>query len=246
MNVAADAASPADAAGDRPVTDDGPEWTGQRLRWALPLLYGTNRRGNTDVAAVAAGLGVSRSTVYRWIANPSAIIPPARAAQILHAALPDPVTLRREKQAFAYAVDAIDAIRLPAHRRAIKPEWRDQLWLEPHLVATLDLVQLLQLATTRISGRGVADLQRRATFADYTTVPTRFHATVLIQSILDDIRPWRIQARALSIGVGPTRTWSTDAPSVLLSGRLASLLEWLDRSASTRGVRPRGTLEWAH
>ena len=245
MSVTEDA-TPADAARDNPAAN-GPEWTGQRLRWALPLLYGTNRRGTTDVGAVASGLGVSRSTVYRWIAAPDAAIPPGRARQILQAALPDPVTLRRERQAFDYAVDAIDAIALPPHRKATKPEWRDQLWLEPHLVTTLDLdlVQLLQLATTRISGRGVADLQRRAAFADYTTVPTRFHATVLIQSILDDIRPWRIQARALSIGVGPTRTWSSDAPSVLLSGRLASLLEWLDRPASTRGVRPQGTLEWA-
>lgn len=234
MSVAGDAATPVDTASDSLVAD-GPEWTGQRLRWALPLLYGTNRRGTTDVSTVAAGLGVSRSTVYRWIADPDAVIPAGRAHQILQAALPDPVTLRRERQALDYAVDAIDAIRRP-RGRSIKPEWREQLWLEPHLVATLDLdlVQLLQLATTRISGRGVADLERRATFADFTTVPTRFHATVLIQSVLDQVRPWRIQARALSIGVGPTRTWSGDAPAVSLSGQLATLLEWLEEPAATR------------
>ena len=99
---------------------------------------------------------------------------------------------------------------------------------------TVNPGQLMLRARTGNRGRGVADLERRATFADFTTVPTRFHATVLIQSVLDQVRPWRIQARALSIGVGPTRTWSGDAPAVSLSGQLATLLEWLEEPAATR------------
>ena len=187
--------------------------------WALSLTFGVNSRGGPDTRAAAAALGVSQSTVYRWIRGQNrwlAKAPAERLDQIARAGLPPAEVLRHEEQGAQYAREAIERIALPKHR-GVLPAWREQNWLEPHLVAVVGIpgLRLRQIAVSRIAGRQLEDLRRRGAFLDYTTVPTRFHATILVHELLTQLRPWRIQAPE-TVKQGRTQTWADDAPDTNL------------------------------
>lgn len=198
------------------------------MAWTLLLAYGLNSRGRINTRAAADGLGVSQRTIQRWLAEPGRrVSPAARAALISSNVLPSEQTLAKEDQAADYAREAIARVQL-ARGAGILPRWREQGWLEPHLVAVIQIPDvpaygLRQLALARIAGRPVADLRRRGELVDFTTVETRFHANLLIHSTLTSVRPWRIQPTALRLPAGPTRAFAGDAPPSDLDAELGQL-----------------------
>ena len=198
-----------------PQPVSGPRWTVKQLSGVLALSYGVSPGGGPNTAAAAAALGVSRRTVQRWLHGSNrqrAGIPAQRLLQITR---PAPMVLRQEEQAVDYAREAIAQIALPKGR-GVEQVWRVQRWLEPHLVAVLEVevapgVVLRQAAVSRGQTKSLQALRRRGEVADFTVVPTRFHATVLVHELLQRVQPWRVMPMAGTVSVGRTQTWSATA-----------------------------------
>ena len=210
-----------------------PRWTVSRLRFVLTVAYGAGARGGPDTAAAAAALGVSRRQVQRWLHGKDralARVPAARLKQIERAVRPDPETLRQEQLSDRYAHAAIQRI---AEDSGVLPAWRDRHWLEPHLVVVLDLpaLRLRQVATTRTSDRALHELRKRGKVIDSLTVPTRFHATALMNAVLVHLDAWRICAPPGAVAQGRTLTWAGNAPAV----RLAKLAVTAERPPAPSG-----------
>lgn len=212
------------------MTRPGPLWTRARLTRVMRLRFGAAPGGGVDTAAVAIAMEVSRRSVQRWLQAPHprslAPIPPRRLEQLLALLSPAGDTLAREAQQARYAAKAIDALGL-ARGMGIKPAWRTRRWLEPHLVAVLEVTaggqHLRQLAVTRLSVAKTDELARRGRIVDQAVVPTRFHATALVHQTLTDLAPWRYLANAEQVAAGYTQAWFTDAPATHLT-RLADAL----------------------
>lgn len=193
----------------------GPRWTVHQLDGVLALSYGAAPGGGADTAAAAAALGVSRRTVQRWLHGSNRVRARIPAARLLQITLPAEMVLRQESQAAEYAQEAIARIALP-RGRGIEEVWRVQRWLEPHLVAVLEVevapgVVLRQAAVSRGQTKSLQALRRRGAVADFTVVPTRFHATVLVHELLQRVQPWRVLPMAGTVSAGRTQTWSATA-----------------------------------
>ena len=209
----------------------GPRWTVRQLEGVLALSYGAGPRGGPDTVAAAAALGVSRRTVQRWLHGSPRARARIPAQRLLQITLPTPQVLRQEEQAAAYAREAIARIALPKGR-GVEDVWRVQRWLEPHLVAVLEVntdrgVRLRQVTVSRGHTKSLQALRRRGVVADFTVVPTRFHATVLVHELLGRVQPWRVLPLPGVVTMGRTQTWSGTA-------RLVDL----DQLGTSLGLRP--------
>lgn len=199
-------------------------WTRHRLAAALAALYGTNRAGHPDAEAAASALGVSRSTVYRWLSggagHQKADLPARRQAQ-----LRPPVSATNEQ------LRALQTARRDLARIAmgdVQPIWRRQHWLDPHLVAVIELTapaamhpvapapRLRQVTTARQGTRGEKEIPRRGRVLATISVDGRFPATVLANSLLLEVDPWRI-APPDWVAVGPNQVWLPDAARIDLA-----------------------------
>lgn len=197
----------------------GPRWTVKQLAGVLTLSYGGSPTG-PDTAAAAVALGVSRRTVQRWLHGSNrqlARIPGDRVRAITQ---PAAMVLRQEAQAAGFAREAIIRIALPKGR-GVDTVWREQRWLEQHLVAVLEVpvapgVWVRQATISRGHTRSMQALRRRGEILDFTVVPTRFHATVLVHELLARVGPWRVLPRTEVVAAGRTQTWSSTAPEVNL------------------------------
>ncbi len=203
-----------------PAAAGGSRWTYRRLRVTLGLAFGVNSRGRPDTATAAAALGVSQRTVQRWLHGKDRArvrAPAARLEQIRRAVRPDEQSLGQETTAARYARNAIARIALPDDT-GVLPAWRDRKWLEPHLVAVLDLpaLGLRQVAISRGSDRALPELRKRGRVVSHTTVATRFHATALAAELLQHVDGWRVQTPAGVVKQGRTQTWLATAPRVNL------------------------------
>lgn len=195
-----------------------PRWTRKRLEAMLGTCYGRTSTGHVDTAAVANAAGVSVRTVQRWMAGSNrqnAAIPHTRLLQLCR---PPTHTQERSQQAADYASEAIMKISLPKGR-GVLPAWREQGWLESHVVGILALrgLPLRQVVISNGTARSTADLRRRGELLDVTTVPTRFHATVLVHEVLSRVEPWCVLPSREILAVGRTQVWAEDGPVVDLS-----------------------------
>ncbi len=186
----------------------------------LSLAYGVNSRGGPDTAAAAAALGVSPRTVQRWLrGKPRAFasLPTGRLEQIRRDIRPDGQSLNQEQLTATYARSAIERIALPGEV-GVLPAWRQRRWIEPHLVAVLELPGggLRQVTVSRKSDRTLAELGKRGKVLSHTTVATRFHATALVAVVLQQTDAWRVTAPAGLVKQGRTQTWAVAAPRVSL------------------------------
>lgn len=195
-----------------------PLWTRARLERVMCLRFGFGYDpASPDTAAAAAAMGVTRRTVQRWLhadhGRSVAHIPPKRREQLIELLQPAAETLAREEQQARYARKAIDGLRLP-RKMGIKPAWEKQRWLEPHRVAVLEIpvghLKIRQMAIARDEPSRVAELTRRGKVVDEATVPTRFHATVLVHQVLTEMAPWRFQAGGDQVTQGFTQAWMVE------------------------------------
>ena len=221
MSTSAEAASP---------QAKGPTWTAARLRRVMALRFGSSNTGGPNTAAVAAEMGVSRRTVQRWLharhGRSLAHIPPPRLAQLIRLLLPDEGTLARERQQERYALKAIAGLGLP-RKMGILPSWEKQRWLEAHQVSIIEVrvgqSRIRQFVVARHNSPRSAEAARRGKVVDQVQVPTRFHATVLVHQVLDEVHGWRFQAGTDQVSQGFTQAWLTDAPTISLADRARAL-----------------------
>lgn len=206
-------------------------WTRARLERVMCLRFGFSRTGGVDIAAAAAGLGVSPRTVRRWLHGSGrslAHIPQRRLEQIVAVLQPGDELLIREAQKERYARAALSGPTQPA--------WTAQGWLEPHLVAVVqirvnDRVRIRQLAITRATSiKGWAEIKRRGRVVDQVQVATRFHATVVCHQVLDSVKPWRFVASPDLVAHSYTQSWTADAPRTQLAAVAAAVQAELPQS----------------
>lgn len=202
------------AGGSEESVDAPPAWTRDQLAVALLMLFGPARRGGPDTAAAAAELGVSRRTVQRWLRAPSGARAPmssTHAEAVRGLAGVDEQVRRDEQRTAGYARDALARIALPKGR-GVLPAWREQQWLDQHVVTITELDHgIRQVALTRVTSRS---RNRDGHVVAFRVVPTRFHAQLLVHEVLTAVSPCRVRGRALAPKQGSTRTWLPGAPNV--------------------------------
>ena len=194
-----------------------PAWTRARVARVMCLRFGFASDGGPDTAAAAAAMGVSRRTVQRWLhadhGRSIAHIPLRRRDQLIALLQPAAETMAREEQQARYALKAIDGLRLP-RKMGVKPAWERQRWLEPHRVVVLEIpvrqLRIRQLAIFRDVESRAKEVERRGKVIDQTTVPTRFHATVLVHEVLSEMEPWRFEAGDDQVVQGYTQAWMVE------------------------------------
>jgi hypothetical protein len=189
--------------------------------------YGPTPRGAVDVDAVAQYVGVTPSTVRRWIrGGPRAnrrrpTIPQRRIAQLQRG---PQIVERRSEQQYQYALEALGAL---GDESSILPVWRQQGWLDQHSVAIVEIhgKPWHQVVVTKANRRAIDALRRRATVLDSITLPTRFHAQVLAHAVMTRQQAWRVHPTPQQLAQGRTQVWMADAPPVKLAALLADAAE---------------------
>ena len=200
-----------------------PAWTRLQLEHRLIAAAGEgNRVGQVDNGAAAYLLGVSTRTLRRWLhgAPDQVVGMSAKSRAAVWAALrPTEKRLEQERLDRRYAIEAVHQLALPKRRRRIPPAWIEQQWLDPHIVAILDLpyAQAHQIAFARMEGRPLSRLKNRGKMLDFRVVPTRFHATLLVGAVLEVVDPWRVVLARQWTKQGPGQGWmAAEAPQVSL------------------------------
>lgn len=199
-----------------------PAWTLSRLTLVLALRFGLTQQGRLDTAAVAEAMGVSRRTVQRWLhgddGSALAHLPVARRAQIIALLAPPPEQLRAEQVATRYAAKAISGIAL-GRGQGVLPAWKERRWLEEHLVAVIDIADrgIRQLVVGQSHAVKLDEIRRRGEVIDVAVVPTRFHATLLVNAVLEQLHNYRFHAGPTQVKAGFTQAWIADAPATHLS-----------------------------
>jgi len=188
----------------------------------MQVRFGTNVRGEIDVDAAAAALGVTPRTVRRWLVASSgrslAHIPPKRLEQLIELLLPDEGVLAREQQGVEYARRAITALGEP-RGLGVLPAWKAQHFDQPHEVAVISIpgISVRQVTISWVSATRRIGFKRRGRVLDKVVVPSRFHATVLAYQVLQDVGPWRFRATRRQARQGYTWAWMAGAPRVRLA-----------------------------
>ena len=129
---------------------------------------------------------------------------------------------RRNEQQYQHALNATASI---LDDRSILPEWRKQGWLDQHTVAIIAVHgrPWHQVAVTNGSRRALEQLHRRGATVDNLIVPTRFHAQVLMHTVMVRQQAWRVYPVAHRLSVGRTQAWMDDAPAVDLAALAAAM-----------------------
>lgn len=200
----------------------GPRWTRKRFVSMLADCYGTTITGEVDIEAVAEYCGVTPATVRRWISGDAstnsriAAVPPARIAQLQRG--PD-VVERRNQQQYDRALAALTNIN---DESSSLPAWDQQGWLNEHTVAIVEVTgkPWRQVVITKANPRALIELRRRSAIVTSLTLPTRFHAQVLVHAVMTRQHTWRVHPSPPQLAIGRTQVWMADAPAVQL-GSLA-------------------------
>lgn len=204
-------------------------WSRGQLEKVLIAQYGGDAK--VDMQAAARGLKVSVSTIRRWLDVPTyrhrARIPERQRQRLLEAAAVPAWVIERDRRQAARARESLAKIRA-----GVRPSetWLAQGWLEPHLV------QVVADGARRIRYVRFANLDQPWRYGHVlheTQVPSRFHAEILVEFILQQIAPWRVslQGKALR-DAGQHRAWSDAAPAV----RLEELVRELPAPIAARKV----------
>lgn len=193
-----------------------PRWTQKRFVDMLADCYGPSPRGPIDIAAVAAHVGVTPATVRRWLHNdrgaPSRVragVPRRRLTQIQRAS--EEVEDRNEGR-YRYALSAIAQIQAGQ----ILPPWRDQNWLDDHIVAIVEIHDKPwhQVVVTKGNHRALAALRRRAGILQTEVTPHRFYAEALAHRVMIRQQHWRVHPAKSQLAIGRTQVWMADAPAI--------------------------------
>lgn len=196
---------------DHPTEPERP-WDEGRLGTVLSNSYAAfGRRGRVDATRAAAQLGVSPSTVRRWVRHG---IPARRLPEIQERILPPASMFTQEQRELAHARESLwDIVDRGA---PVNPAWVKQGWLKPHTLAIV-LLRDRGVCVPRISRTGSDRSGERLTAAGGIIIEqlefrNRFRAQVAKGELLEAVRDWRIVIPSGQIHPGRTQAWLADAP----------------------------------
>lgn len=189
-------------------------WGGDRLHLVLSYAYDAfGKHGRADANQVARELHVSPSTVRRWLRHS---LPAARQAIIAEQVLPGHPALEQERREFEYAADALADI-YSGDKTRLLPNWVDNGWLDPHILAVVHLKHL-GLCVPRIA-RADGDQKtrdrlraNRGVVIDQDIFPNRFAAQIAKGQMLEKAGAWRVVIPHGYVSRGRTEAWLDAAP----------------------------------
>lgn len=204
------------------------------------------KNGRLNISRIATALGISTTTLRRWIAKDE---PKMQATQIRrleqrailrgkgHYLWPglDPVTRRRSELIYADALRNDELIRTEPQR--VAPPWRKNGTVDPHVV------QVVYFPKAHVYGvsaathdKAQAKVRRHGNVIESTTVDNKYAAVALKQEILRRVDEHRCITPRHLVPTGRTETWrETGGPATIrlplevsvvrFGGRLTSFAE---------------------
>ncbi len=129
--------------------------------------------------------------------------------------LPNDPALEQEVRELAYAREAL--VDIYGLGGPVNPAWKEQGWLEPHVLAVVQL-ERLGVCVPRIA-RADGDQKTRermraggGVIIDQDVFPNRFAAQVAKGELLAEVAAWRVILPHGAINRGRTETWLLEAP----------------------------------
>lgn len=169
------------------------------------------RRVRLDAGAAGERLGVSASTVRRWVRNG---VPARRRAEVLGLVAPTAQRLEQEEHELRSAREALWDIS--GRGAGVNPAWKRDGWLEPHML-TIVLLQDRGVLVPRITRGGSKDSSRRLRADGGVVIESiefrnRFRAQVARGELLQAVSEWRVVVPAGGISRGGPQAWLQEAP----------------------------------
>lgn len=199
--------------------DRGGVLSGDRLRLLLTLHIGPGRAGELRTTETAANLGVSPSTIRRWVRHG---LPESRLPAIDAQLLPPPATLEQEAKDLARARGVVQSLRDVDDRTV--PVWAAADWLTPHRLIVLKVPKwgvvvprVGMLPATALSRKEqLRGIPKATRYADVVRseywFPTKYHAVVARLELLGTMRAWRVHVAPSVLSRGATQAWLIEAP----------------------------------
>lgn len=195
------------------VDDTGPEWKGDRLSLLMSYAFAAfGRPGHVDANKVAAALQVAPGTVRRWV---RAGFPAARREALSALILPSASALEQEQRELVYAREAL--VDISGRGAPVNPQWKEQGWLQPHVLAVVRL-ERLRVYVARIA-RADGDVRARerlraggGVVIEQEVFRNRFAAQVAKNELLEVVREWRVVVPSGYVSRGRTEAWLPEAP----------------------------------
>lgn len=214
-------------------------WGDGRLGRVLSLTYDAfGKRGHVDAVRVSEALGVTPGTVRRWV---RAGLPARRREVFAAVVLPNDPALERERGELAYAREAL--LDIYGFGGPINLAWKEQGWLEPHVLAVVE-IDRLGICVPRIAradGEQKTRERMRAgggVIIDQDVFPNRFAAQVAKGELLALVDFWRVILPHGFINRGRTETWLKEAPRK----RIAWFVDHpVVKQPARRGAKPKST-----
>lgn len=186
------------------------------------------REDRMNISRIARALGVSRSTVRRWISSNDPKLSRSDLTQLHQRAVLrgrgdylwpdlDAVSRRRAELVYETAVRARELIGNEPDR--VAPEWRENGTLEAHQVHLVwfPLAHAYGVASTRHE-KALAKVARHGEILQTVTVPDKFSAVALKHEVLRAVDEHRCISPRSLVPTGRTETWRAAGgePEVLM------------------------------
>lgn len=192
-------------------------WADRQLASVLAnALEAFGRRTRLDANLAAKELGVSPSTVRRWVRNG---VPERRRDQVAALVAPETAVLDRERRELLFAREALWDI---AGRGApISDAWKRDGWLRPHLL-TVVLLRDRGVLVVRLTNPDSGEMSRRlradgGEVIEEVEFRNRFRAQVAKGELLEAVSPWRVIVPSGRMSRGRTQAWLASAPRPTLT-----------------------------
>lgn len=192
-------------------------WADRQLASVLANALGAfGRRTRLDANVAAKELGVSPSTVRRWVRNG---VPERRRDQVAALVAPETAVLDRERRELLFAREALWDI---AGRGApISDAWKRDGWLRPHLL-TVVLLRDRGVLVVRLTNPDSGEMSRRlradgGEVIEEVEFRNRFRAQVAKGELLEAVSPWRVIVPSGRMSRGRTQAWLASAPRPTLT-----------------------------
>lgn len=218
------------------MTASSPAWDDRRLAIILAnALPGALDRHGTRILrthAAAEALGVSDSTIRRWIRHG---VPLRRLDDLKQIIYPSTAILEQEQRDLRAAYRALE--ELAGIGFTPPAQWRTMGWHEPHVVAVTTLqgakvcVPRVTLALESRIRRGgelpisieASRAMRRggAVVTEAVITPNRFAAQIIRLELLAQVTDWRVQIHSSLLGKGASQGFLEEAPRTTLRSHLA-------------------------
>ena len=195
-------------------------WGAHRLSEVLGAALGSyNRRGNVNAHTASAALGVSESTIRRWVRDG---VPAGRQQAVIDLVRPPQGAFESEYSELITARENLAIATADPHKA--EDLWGHKAWLDRHDLAIVKIagapVMVARIAKHNRSATATRNMLQgglKDTHGHYLppaeilTFPNYFAAAIARLEILEDVYPYRVQMPEGKLGRGGSKAWLSEA-----------------------------------